>query len=357
MTNSIRSNLISFGTLALVFHGAGLIAPAQALAQEARSPYEALVRDPDSPAARADAARNKRRIELEQQMKRIRLKHFGNVRKPELRQAGIEQLKDFIEPLAFPALLSVFEREGRDVREAILDHLAGQKTEDADATMTWGAVFDQDEWFRDQALRRVKSRADETGSVSNKVKWSIAAGLKSPENAPLTAAARAAEVLQLFEAIPMIVASQVGGPSTSSTAWSGGANDPAAAQIVVGTQRSFVADLNPVVGQSAVAFDPVIGVLNEGTVLRVFDASVVTYHTEVHYALQRLSRSGWGGRSVDHLGWDQQKWLEWYHNELVPFRRAVEAEEAKLNKLERLAAEKSAEPAPASTADPADGGG
>ena len=74
--------------------------------------------------------------------------------------------------------------------------------------------------------------------------------------------------------------------------------DGALADILVATQQAFVQDLQPVVGDSAVGFDPELGVVTSGTILRVMGAYVVTYRTEVHNSLVGLSSRAWGGRST-----------------------------------------------------------
>jgi hypothetical protein len=80
------------------------------------------------------------------------------------------------------------------------------------------------------------------------------------------------------------------------------------------------------VGDSAVAFDPTISVITEGTILRVIDAVVVTYRYEVHNALVGLASQGWG-RPTDHLGFDNAAWRKWYADEFVPYRKSLAAAE------------------------------
>jgi len=72
-----------------------------------------------------------------------------------------------------------------------------------------------------------------------------------------------------------------------------------------------------VVADSAVAFDPTISVITDGVILRVMDASVVSYRTAVHRSLTSLSGRAWG-KSTEHLGYDQDAWRTWYNEELLP---------------------------------------
>ncbi len=269
--------------------------------------------DPTSPVAQAFAATQKTRVELERDLYRIRAKYFRNIRNTQIRQAGIAKLRDFTDPAIFPSFLKIFAREKDDVRFAILDHLADIKSEHADATLAWAAVHGRDSLYRSEASNRLIHRARETGEPSFYVKSVIAEALKSGNNDEMASAAQLAQVLRLFEAIPMLINAQVTGTTTGV----GETDETALAYILVGQQQAFVADLTPVVGDSAVAFDPTVAVVTEGVVLRVIDAVVFTYRVEVHNSLVALSSDAWG-RSTAHLGWDNEKWREWYVKELVP---------------------------------------
>ncbi|MCA9300529.1 MAG: hypothetical protein KDA28_15770, partial [Phycisphaerales bacterium] len=127
------------------------------------------------------------------------------------------------------------------------------------------------------------------------------------------AAAQVAGVLKMHEMIPHLINAQVSGQTggnregTGSLAW-----------IMNATQVAFVSDLEPVVADSAVAFDPELSVVSQGTLLQVFDAVVVTYRTEVHTTLMGLAEDAWGRPAPRELGWDSGKWHDWYDDELVP---------------------------------------
>jgi len=102
------------------------------------------------------------------------------------------------------------------------------------------------------------------------------------------AAAGVINTLGLIEAIPALINAQVVGSGGNG----GGNNgDTSLAYIMIATQQAFVRDLTPVVGDSAVGFDPDLGVVSDGVYLRVLDASVVTYRTEVHSALVALTQA------------------------------------------------------------------
>ncbi|MFM9994388.1 MAG: hypothetical protein ACKVU4_01160 [Phycisphaerales bacterium] len=307
--------------------------------------------DPDAPASRALAATNKRRVELEREMYKIRATYFRNIRNVEVRQVGLSKLSAYSDPAIFPSLLKIFGKEKDDVRTTILDNLAGLKTEHADATIAWGAIFGADAGFRAAATERLMRRMQAApGEPSIYVQSVIARGLRSETNAEITSAARLAEALRLYEAIPMLINAQISGQTTR--VGGGGGGDTSLAYILVGQQQAFISDLTPVVGDTAVAFDPTVGVVTEGVILRVLDAVVVTYRVEVNTALRGLASAGWG-RPVDQLGWNVPAWHEWYANEFKPHL-------AKLREQERADAGKGEADAslPATTpAGPAPGGG
>lgn len=285
--------------------------------------------DPDSPAGRALAEQNRKRVELERELNKIRVKHFGAMRKTEIRQAGIARLREFRDPAGFPSLIKVFAKEQDDVRHAVLDLLALDKGDAGDASLAWIAVHDDSTAYRGEATKRLLERREAwTGNGAPPgVQSIIAEALKTDSNKTLLAAAQLAEALSIWQAIPMIAMAQVGsGPAASSG--SGGDPGTSLAYILVGNQTAFVSNLTPVVGNSAVAFDPTVGVITEGVVLRVIDAAVITYRVEVHQSLVRLSSNAWG-RSTADLGWDQNKWRSWWKDEFLPTRS--EAERAALD--------------------------
>lgn len=279
--------------------------------------------DPESEASKRYAEQQKRRLATERELKLIRARHFKGIRGTELRQAGIAKLKEFTDPAVFPALLEIFGTEGVDVQNALLDHWADMNLDEADATIAWAAVFGKDKAFRLAAARRLVKKAESADwNIPNVVKSVVAIGLRRESNTQLVAAAELANMLQIFEAIPALISAQVSGTATGSQrAQDGG--DAALAYILVGRQVAFVSDLNPVVGDNAVAFDPTLSVATEGVVLRVIDAFVVTYHVEVNRSLIGLANKGWDGRDTAPLGWNTRAWRQWYANEFVPYRRGI----------------------------------
>jgi len=287
----------------------------------------AQISDPDDPRVKEYAARQKVRVKLERELGKIRFDYF-RTKKTETRQAGILKVKQYTDPVIFPSLYKMFEREGEDVRYAILDHLADQKLDEADTVIAWGAVFDKDPGFRSASAERLIRRLHEKdgAEVSGRVKSVIAQGLSRADNDTLTSAAKLAQTLKLYEAIPMLIAAQIGGAQTQAVGSGGGGDDHSLAWIEIGTQEAYVADLTPVVGDSAVAFDPTIGVVTDGVYMRVINATVITYRTEVHNVLLGMSSEAWG-KPTFKLGWDNNAWRKWYKDEFAPFWAAKQARE------------------------------
>lgn len=292
----------------------------------------AVVRLPAPDAATEQAYRDaqKKRVEAERELKTIRAQYFKGIRNTEIRQVGISKLRKFDDPALYPSLLELFKNDEQDVRAAILDMLIDQRSDEADAAIAWAAVYGNDKWFREEAAKRLLDRSKEAG-VSHRVQSVIAIGLRDRETGPIVAAAEMANILKLYEAIPMLINAQVaGGGGGQRRADDGG--DPALAYILVGQQIAFVSDLTPVVGDSAVAFDPTLSVATDGVILRVIDAYVITYRVDVHNALVGLANKGWDGRDTASMGWDEQKWRDWYAKEFVPYRASLASEKAEARK-------------------------
>ena len=253
---------------------------------------------------------NKRRVEAERVMKTIRFKNFGTKAVPEIRQAGIAELRKITDPAAFPSMIEIYRDEQADVKKALCEHLADLNTDQSLTTLAYAAVYERKPEFRQAATDALKLKVDDEHPAPPGVHTIVASGLENPSGLLRADAARLAANIKLLEAIPAIIAAQI-----SPTG--GGSGGGYIAYIVVGTQRAYVADLDPVVGDGSVAFDPVPGVLTEGTVLAVNDALVVQYNVGVHDSLVGFT-SKLSGDDTSKLGWNPRKWQQWYANTLLP---------------------------------------
>lgn len=303
--------------------------------QEAPKWVVQQIPNPDDPRVQEYAKRQKTRFQLEKELKKIRFEFIHNVKNKEIRAVGIHKIRQYTQPAIFESLLKLFEKEGEDVRRAVLEHLADQKNDEADATIAWAAIFGKDKDYRGEASavlsRRMKDASksgDAEGGATFRIKSVVAAGLRSEDIDELTASAQLAQQLKLVEAIPMLINAQITGAQVGG---GGGGDDHSLAWIQIGTQQAFVSDLTPVVGDSAVAFDPTVSVITNGVFLRVIDAAVVTYRVDVHNALVGLSSAAWGKPTLK-LGWDNRAWHKWYKDEFVPFLAAKALDEKSAEK-------------------------
>lgn len=258
------------------------------------------LRDGPSEQELASRARARR---YEQQLRELQRRHFGRIRVESIRARGITQLREFIDPAAFQPMLEVLMNERDDVRLAVLDHFIEQG-DSGQAALAWTAIHHEDDAIRNEAALRMVSPA------STEVMRVLDGALRSRYHRVANNAGALAGALNAVRAIPTMMFAQVAsdprGDQEGDLAW-----------IAIQTQQTFVADLQPVVGDSSGAFQPVVGVINEGVVLRVTDAVVIVFRTEVHQALVNMSSRAWG-RSTEHLGYDRRAWWRWYNEQFVP---------------------------------------
>lgn len=286
-----------------------------------------IVKNPDSAEARAYASQQKRRAEVERDIRKIRFEYFRS-RNKAARQEGVLKLHEYTDPAYFPLLVEVFKNDDLDVQVTIMDLLADTRTEEGDISLAWMGVFGKDRRVREEAVTRLQRRIKDVGQWPYNVRLVVYQGLRSGKDAPMAAAAGLANVLDMAEALPWLIATQVGGGGT--TAGVGGGGGPGSgdlAYIVVGRQVAFISDLQPVVSESAVAFDPQLSTLTEGTILRISGATVIEYHTEINTALVDLSSRLWG-QSTRELGWNVPAWQRWYKHSFEPFWAKKQQEEA-----------------------------
>lgn len=267
---------------------------------------------------------------IEKEMKQLRAKFFRATRNSQVRAIGLGKMRAYTDPALFPLLVKTFATEDADVRSALVEHLAAQRSIEADTVLARVGVFAEDRAMRELAAAKLTERY-ESGRVvvPYVVQQPMADGLRTRSQAPTVAAAQLCNLLNLIDAIPMLISAQaVSGVGTGAGGPVNGDAQPAIAALVVGQQESFVSGLTPIVGNSAVGFNPQVSVLNTGTVLRIIDANVVTYRTEVTVALGALASRNWGGQSVTHLGSNPEAWAHWYREEFAPYRAALAAKAA-----------------------------
>jgi len=284
-----------------------------------------LAIDPESSQAKKYAQQQKARVAAEKELRKLRVKYFGPIRKAEIRQEGLIKLREYSDPALFPSLVEIFEREQTDVRTAVLDILAESKTQEGDTSLTWVGIFDTKPEIKAAAITRLKQRIKDEGETPQGVKLVCYQGIVSGKVPAMAASADLAVQLNMLDAIPWMINAQVQVPQGSGAEVNNGSGNGALAWILVGTQTAFVSDLTPVVGPSAVAFDPELSVITEGAILRVIDAVVISYNLDIHNALNRLGSAGMDGADLSRLGWNIPAWREWYANEFLPYQAKKKA--------------------------------
>lgn len=241
------------------------------------------------------------------QIRQIRHKYLGRMRREDIHQQGIERLREFTDPAAFLPLIEELAREQDDVRLAMLDHFAAHDDE-GQAALVWVAIYDNDPRIRNEALMRIAA------PLRDPAKYVLDRALRRPEAKVVNAAASVAASFNVLETIPLLIFAQANVSENEQQ------REGDLAWIAIQTQRAYVAGLAPAVGSNVGAFQPIIGVVSEGSVVRVMDAVVIEYRTVAHRALVNMTSNDWG-RSTARLGYDVRAWWSWYNDEYLPFKR------------------------------------
>lgn len=312
-----------------------------------------LAVQPDSPRAKAHAEQVKARKQVEKDLRKLRMKHFGRIKSQATRQEGLVKLADYARPELFPLLIELFKDEGADVRLSVLDMFKDSQSVAGDTSLAWVAVLDEHEEYRSAAAERLAVRLKKDASTPEQVKYVIYEGMRSGKAESMLAGANLAANLNLIDVMPWLINAQVTAQPTQQVIGGGpnGSGQGALAWIMVGQQTAFVSDLIPVVGPNAVAFDPQLSVINTGVILRVLDAAVVSYHVDIHNALIDWSSREMGS-STRGLGYNIPAWRAWYKDEFLP-HMARKAQEERA----REAAQSGSTPPPGTVTPPPAAGG
>jgi len=262
---------------------------------------------PPMPTEQATRAFIIARRAFEKDIRRVWGKYLGSKQFPATRRRGLEELEQFTDPAAVQPLIDIARKDREDVREWLFEHFAQRLDPDVgQATLAWLAINDQDAAIRAGAIKHVRGPA---GRTTERV---VEQALKSPNMQVVSAGAGAASALHLVQAIPHLIVAQQ--PALSMS----GQGDMA--YILVGTQRFLVTDLQPVVGDNSVGFDPTLSAVTEGTIVRIQDAVVEFYNIDAHNALVNIVKDEFG-RPVD-FGYNVPRWQQWYKEEYLPFAQA-----------------------------------
>jgi hypothetical protein len=244
-------------------------------------------------------------IEYERRAKALKASCFGG-RKGATRARGISQISDWTDPTSWPVLWRVMRNESDDVRLAVLDHFTTQGGL-GEAQLADLAIRDEDPAIRHEAARRIRrpAGAEVLAVIDN--------ALRAPQHTIANNAGILAGRVDAFAAIPVLIFAQATADEARTKA--------DLAWIAIATRQSYVANVVPIVGNASGAFQPVIGSVATGVVMRVQDAVVYTYRADVHNALVSLTTRE-SGQSTADFGWDMARWWTWFNTEFVPAQRA-----------------------------------
>jgi hypothetical protein len=255
------------------------------------------------------------------QIRLIRHKHFGEIKVQSIREQGISQLAEFTDPAAFRPMIEELQREKDDVRLAMLDHFA-KHGEAGQAALAWVAIHDSEAAIRNEATRRMlPAGSPPPALLPDPIRYVLDSALRSPKHEVANRAASLAGALGAIETIPLLIFAQAAGRENDT-------ENGDIAWIAIQTQRAYVAGLVPVTGDASGAFQPIIGRVSDGVVLRVMDAVVISYRTVVHDTLVAMTSEDWG-QPTDQLGYNIKAWWEWYNTKYVPFKLS-QARQARL---------------------------
>jgi len=252
--------------------------------------------------------------QYETQFRIIERRYFGRRAVAELRARGFEELAEFTDPASFIPMVERFGDADDGIVLWMLDHFAGLG-EHGQAILAHLAITHERPAIRHEATMRIVTPA------SPAVRSILDSALRSNDNTIVTNAAMLAGAHNILEAIPLLIFGQAAAAPT-------GGGDGDLAWIAIETQRAYVQGANPVAGNAAGAFAPVIGTVSEGSVLRIQDAVVITYRTTVHRVLVSMTTADWG-QSTAAFGYDLDTWWTWYNDVYVPFK----AEQAALDAM------------------------
>ncbi len=294
--------------LTIPLPASGSVPPIYRNAQDLAAP-RAVDRDPRAEGADESAAEVPADFDdraFRKKLAVLKRKHFGRQGKQEVRDAGIAQLSECTDWRGFQSMHEELAKEQDDVRLGMLRHFKSCGAP-GQAALAWVAIHDRDNAIRFEATIRIERPA------CNEVLAVLDGALRCRNHRIVNHAGLLAGAISALPAIPLLMMAQVAQDPVEQTgdlAW-----------IAIGTQQSYVANLIPVTGDGSGAFQPVIGTIMEGVVMRVTNAIAISYRTDVHNSLVSLTSLDWG-QSTAHLGWDPHAWACWYNQTYVPFKQA-----------------------------------
>lgn len=233
------------------------------------------------------------------------------------RNAALETLAALRSPIELTAALKVLAGEGSrpdfiacdmEVRRALFAALAKEPTVGEPALVRFALAGSGN--VRQRALDALPDK------LSPKAQAELAGFLESQREFEINQAASIASAHSAAALIPSLIDAQYEPPRAKrgDEAW-----------IAQGTSIHYVQNAIPVVGGSSTSFQPVIGTIFEGSLLRIMESMVEIYRTEVHESLAMIVEQE-TGKPAPPFGYDQARWMAWYRTEYPKLAAAHRAD-------------------------------
>lgn len=271
----------------------------------------------DASAADRFREEQSQRRSVDRELRALRHRHFSTKHAP-TRQAGLDALRStYDRPALYPLLIDVFAKEDRDVQSVLLEMFAGSASDAGDGALAWSALFGRARTTRDQAMLLVQDRVRSSGEVPLAIRLTLRQGITSHDPAIQARTANLIDKLDLGDLVQWLIAAQATAARPGQQMGEAPSGRGGLAFIAIGQQTAYVSDLQPIVAEGAVAFDPQLSIVTTGVVVRIDDAYAYSYNMDVHHALVRLT-SRLTDQDTAPMGFDYTRWMRWYATVFEP---------------------------------------
>ena len=310
---------ILWASMAPQAHGQGVGTP-PALAGHRTDTSDTLERYADATVLRlrtqAARATGKHRTELEEQATCALLRNLitqaiappagTSAITSDQRRAGLAALARLTTPLELSCALKVLDGEGSrpnfiasdaEVRRALFAAMASEPTVGQVELVTFAVTADDP--VRQRAADALPDRLSDAALAR------LSQLLGSDRERHINRAASIASAHAAGSLIPALIQAQYAPPreKKGDEAW-----------IVIGKQTRYVQNQIPIVGDASTSFQPVLGTIYEGSLLRIMESMVEIYRTEVHVSLAMVIEQT-TGLPAPALGYDPERWMAWYRDD------------------------------------------
>ena len=141
------------------------------------------------------------------------------------------------------------------------------------------------------------------------------------------------DTLEITDAIPLLINTQITSIENNRRGVPGGNG-----MIRSGQQISYVAGVRPVFGPGVVAYQPIVGTINEGFAVESGTGRKLTCRPGIHEALVSLTTREIG-MSTEAFGYDVAQWHEWHESTYLPFKEEQRRKAERLESIRRRAEE------------------